>query len=238
MSSSGLVLSYNRDSFNALPGIEIASTQAQQMGALDIAITALAPIFRKHDMCGLWAIGLSHKHYMLHEFEIPLQQVLHSSASRELVTSAQHVSSATDDRWPSVMALRQGRWIVLEYSNDVDVRNAYVSFERDISFQTEVADSLIAIGLAHVLSLVVVRDPLPECMFVEFNDDIERTSTLREVPCESVSGLRFLETSWRFYPHSTNAYCQAVCNTRCETQRGEHVWVHRTGGHLHKEDWE
>jgi hypothetical protein len=220
---------YDANRFNDLPLIERADAIMRKTDLLNRAFDKLGAVFLAHRMERHWGIGLLHNHWDINDGEFPLQQVFSTPEGREYITLPKQVDRIGRECWPSILAVSYSSKELLtplEYSNDHQVRGAYVELLENREFIEEFANKAIGHELDKTFGLVALRVlDASDRELVEFNYD-ERISIVREVTRGKFFGSSIIETAWSFC--ASELVCTPSCFSKCvvPAKGGSHYHEH------------
>ncbi len=219
-----LIISFRHSKFNDLPSIESANENVQLTNKLNLALSALGPVFLKHYMFNSWGISLLHKHFVIDNSEMPIQD-FHIEDDRKSFVTIPRTNSFRKEYFPSVFKLEDGNLIPLEYSTDTSAMLANKELQSNHEFVKDFYRTLVENDLDKYFGLIYGKVVNPKYELVEFNYD-ERVSILKEVPSEEVIGMKLIQTSWFFSAESPDGKCTTKCMSSCSVSGSSHSHGH------------
>jgi len=228
------VVAFNPSNFNALPDIEIADAEMRAAGTLTTVLTALGPVFVKHNMCDKWGISLLHNHWPVEPGEVAVQHAEQTNSPREFETRPRSMVNSGAEFWPTILAISPGSEATLEPVEFSTESYAYEAGNALTSeFIRDFCQTLNANGLGNVFGLIAPQTvSSPELEFVEFNPG-GRVSVLKETTVAGHNRTRLIETSWRLVPDKVAGTCTKSCFVTCtvgSTHSKNHTALHSTAG--------
>ena len=162
-------MSYDRLQFNALPAVDVADENVRANDKLNIALAVLRPIFVQHGFCDAWGISLLHKHWLLEEGELPVQEIVCKDEETVFITRPR-ASDFAGRFLPSIMKVSSDmRLRVVEFSNDPNVHMAHDLLRAAPQFVTAFCRTVVANHLADTFGLIANKATMEGRGLIEFN---------------------------------------------------------------------
>jgi len=218
-------LSFEKANFNDLPSIEVANENVQLTDKLNQALAVLGPIFLKHNMFNSWGISLLHKHFVINDHEIPIQNV-EIENNRKLFVTIPRAIKIDNEIYPAVYKLEDfGNLIPLEFSTDTSALIANNELKNNPEFVQEFYSTLVENDLIDYFGLIYGKTFNTSFELVEFNYE-ERISILKEVPANEVNEMKLIQTSWFFSAEAPDGKCKSKCMSYCSKSGENHDHGH------------
>ena len=211
--------------FNRLPTIEDADLKRKASNKLQTALAVLAPIFINQGISDHWGICLLHRHWPLHEGEIPVHVKTQCATGSEWICEPRS-KLLYKTSCPSVLRIASGsdrQLEPLEFSTDPAVCSAYGILMDRPQFQNQFCAAMREHSLDDTFGLIAIREATgPDRRLVEFNYE-GRISVVRDTAVADFSPDNLIQTCWRFSFDTNAGSCIANCFTDCT--------VHGDGSH-------
>jgi len=225
--------SYDFGRFNRLPTIEDADLKRKSSNQLETALAVLAPVFISHGICDQWGICLLHKHWPVHDGEIPVHVKTKCATGREWICKPRGQLRYRTS-CPSVLCIGSGSDHLLEpleFSTEASVCTAYRFLMDSPEFRNQLCAAMRGHSLENTFGLIAVREATgPGRRLVEFNYE-GRISVVRDTAVADLDSDNLIQTCWRFSFDTHAGSCIANCFTDCNdepdgTHSTKHVKTH------------
>jgi hypothetical protein len=219
---------FDRPRYNRLPCIELADAEMKSEGKLAVVLAELGPIFARHNMCDDWGISILHKHWLVNDDELPVQDIAWCEDYQEFVTCPR-TTKPKKNISPSLFAVEPGRspsLVPLEFSTDQCLSQNQRTLPANQAFITDFVGVMSTRDLFGTFGLIAVKEVSdPEHELVEFSYQ-NRVSVIREMKSREIDRKQLIQTSWRFMADASGLACRRECFVTCSVSGSSHTRAH------------
>ena len=189
--------------YNHLPDVFEADRDLTAFGR-DIAVDALLQVIRTHSLDSSVGLRLLHKHNLIGEGELMVEDAVVDDNGFALITRASSASEECSGIVPNSWVLTDAGFIPMEYSNDTLIQDSTICPKTRPEFFAELATVLRKLGLSGLIGAALLSSDIVEAnrpdgatVMLELSALDDRANVLRFVSIEDVPLNSTIETFWR-----------------------------------------